>query len=263
MSAPSRSATAATDGPVLSVLGGFDLVAGGRATTLCAAGQRLLSYLAVHGRERPVRRVALADRLWDDADPTRAAGRLRSTLWRLPRPAGGALVACGADGVQLAAGVRVDLWHAEDHARGLLRDDAPGLPDAAAPDLFGGDLLPDWSEDWLVLEREAFRQTRLHALERSSERLRETGNHHAALHAALSAVRCEPLRESAHRQVIAVHLAEGNQAEALRQYQSFRRLLAVELGLPPSPAIRAMVAPLLGRPVDARRAERHRTAPPA
>jgi DNA-binding SARP family transcriptional activator len=47
-----------------------------------------------------------------------------------------------------------------------------------------------------------------------------------------------------------VHLAEGNGAEALTQYESFRGLLRAELGLPPSPAIRALVRPLLGRPAD-------------
>ncbi|MDP9399167.1 MAG: bacterial transcriptional activator domain-containing protein, partial [Actinomycetota bacterium] len=68
--------------------------------------------------------------------------------------------------------------------------------------------------------------------------------------AGLAAVQSEPLRESAHRRVIEVHLAEGNLGEALRQYQTYRRLVADELGLPPSPAIRRLVAPLLGRPVD-------------
>jgi DNA-binding SARP family transcriptional activator len=50
--------------------------------------------------------------------------------------------------------------------------------------------------------------------------------------------------------VIEVHLAEGNQAEALRQYDGYRRLLAAELGLRPSESIGRLVAPLLGRPLD-------------
>jgi DNA-binding SARP family transcriptional activator len=72
----------------------------------------------------------------------------------------------------------------------------------------------------------------------------------AALQAGLTAVSAEPLRESAHRRVVEVHLAEGNPAEALRQYQSYRQLLRAELGLIPSPAIRSLVAHLLGRPAD-------------
>jgi Bacterial transcriptional activator domain len=50
--------------------------------------------------------------------------------------------------------------------------------------------------------------------------------------------------------VVEVHLAGANQAEALRQYDGYPRLVADELGLRPSASIRRLVAPLLGRPVD-------------
>jgi DNA-binding SARP family transcriptional activator len=50
--------------------------------------------------------------------------------------------------------------------------------------------------------------------------------------------------------VIEVHLAEGNPAEALRQYESYRRLVRDELGLTPTAEIRSLVAGLLGRPAD-------------
>jgi Bacterial transcriptional activator domain. len=53
----------------------------------------------------------------------------------------------------------------------------------------------------------------------------------------LAAVSGEPLRESAHRQLIEVHLAEGNRVEALRQYEAYRQLMRDELGLGPSPHI--------------------------
>lgn len=46
-----------------------------------------------------------------------------------------------------------------------------------------------------------------------------------------------------------MHIEEGNFAEALRQYNVFRRLLCAELGLPPSPHFRRLIAPLLGRPL--------------
>jgi DNA-binding SARP family transcriptional activator len=50
--------------------------------------------------------------------------------------------------------------------------------------------------------------------------------------------------------VIEVHLAEGNPAEALRQYETYRRLARDELGLTPTAEIRALVARFLGRPAD-------------
>ena len=47
-----------------------------------------------------------------------------------------------------------------------------------------------------------------------------------------------------------IHLAEQNPSEALRQYAVVRRLLRDGLGLPQSPATRAVVAELLGRGAD-------------
>jgi DNA-binding SARP family transcriptional activator len=36
--------------------------------------------------------------------------------------------------------------------------------------------------------------------------------------------RADPLRESAHGALIAVHLAEGNQSDALREFERYRAL---------------------------------------
>jgi DNA-binding SARP family transcriptional activator len=238
----------------LGLLGSFRLDHDEQPLPARDSGARLLAYLALHGRNRPVARSALAEQLWEDSDGSRTSARLRSALWRLPKAAGQPLVTTDATSVRLADFVDVDLWQAEELARELAAEAEVDLERSTLNGAgFHDDLLPNWSDDWLVLERESFRQTRLHALERASERLCRQGSHEAALQAALTAVACEPLRETAHRRVIEAHLAEGNHAEALRQYQSYRRLLAVQLGLAPTPAIRALVAPLLGRPVDMRR----------
>lgn len=218
----------------LRLVGEFELTGDGEPLPLGHNGQRLMAFLALAGRT--VRRSALAAALALDAGEAQAAARLRSALWRLPRPGGTALVEATARQVRLAPAVRVDYREIEE----------------ADLDALGEDLLPDWEDDWVEIERERHRQVRLHALERACAREREAGRFDVALRAGLLAVGGEPLRESAHRQVIATHLAEGNPAEALRQYDLFRRLLRTELGLPPSPAIRALVAPLLGRPLDPR-----------
>ncbi|MFK4123071.1 BTAD domain-containing putative transcriptional regulator [Streptomyces longwoodensis] len=87
--------------------------------------------------------------------------------------------------------------------------------------------------------REHFHQTRLHALEAISRRYRRAGRMCEALVYAMTAVEAEPLRESAHREVTAVHLGEGNVA--------------------PSP--RRLLAPCLGRPADASPPPRQRGSP--
>jgi len=222
----------------LRLVGEFELRGSDGAVRVCPSAQRLLAFLALAGR--PVRRTVVAGALALAADEARAAARLRSVLWRVPRPGGGALVEATDRRVGLAAAVEVDYRETERVAE-------EGSAGVAA---LSEDLLPDWDEDWVVVERERYRQARLHLLERVCARHRAAGDYDLALRAGLTAVGGEPLRESAHRQVVETHLAEGNPAEALRQYETFRRLLRAELGLPPSPAIRALVSPLLGRPVE-------------
>lgn len=243
-------APAVPEPPRLVLLGSFELHFDDALVRLSAPAQRLLAYLAVSQRHRPVPRTVLAERLWEDTSPGRAASNLRSVLWRLPRPRGRLLVVSDASSVRLSPDLEVDLWEAEELVDVLCSPGSPPLDSLDDLSVLRRDLLPDWHDDWLLVERESHRQKRLHALERSSARLREEGLYNDALTAALSAVHCEPLRESAHRRVIEVHLAEGNHAEALRQFEVYRRLVARELGLPPSPAIRRLVAQLVGRPAD-------------
>ena len=103
-----------------------------------------------------------------------------------------------------------------------------------------GDLLPDWYDEWLVFERERVRLLRLLALEALCDRFSRAGWHAEATQAGLAAVAAEPLRESAHRALMRAHLADGNPGEAIRQYRILATLLHRELGLHPSPEMRAL-----------------------
>jgi DNA-binding SARP family transcriptional activator len=226
----------------LSLLGGFELRCAGRAVAVARSGQRLLALLALHAR--PLERLWVAGTLWLDQPEERAGASLRSALWRLPRPGGAAVVEASATHLRLAGDVTVDLAELAGRAGALERPSPAGDLDLA-PSLLASDLLPDWYEEWVVLERERFRQLRLHALEALCRRLTEARRFGAAVQAGLAAVAGEPLRESAHRALIQAHLAEGNPGEALRQYRLYRRLLADELAIEPSVAIRGMVEPLL------------------
>src|ERR687898_893897 len=107
-----------------------------------------------------------------------------------------------------------------------------------------GELLPDWYDDWLEIERERFRQLRLSALERLCIELTADGRFPEAVQAGVAAVAADRLRESAHRVLIAAHLAAGNPGEALQQYRSCRDVLARRLGWEPSLEMRLLVAAL-------------------
>ncbi|MGH9249394.1 MAG: bacterial transcriptional activator domain-containing protein [Acidimicrobiales bacterium] len=96
------------------------------------------------------------------------------------------------------------------------------------------ELLPGRYDDWIVFERERFRQRVLHANENLARLLAQQGRFAEAIEAALAAIAAEPLRESAHRVAIDCHLAEHNLVEARRQQLSYVRMLRTDLRIEPS-----------------------------
>jgi DNA-binding SARP family transcriptional activator len=226
---------------VLHLLAGFGVEVSGAEVSLPGSAQRVVAFVALH--ERPVLRAYVAGALWLDSPEDRAAGNLRSALWRIHRHAP-ALVVADAHALRLGPCVRVDLRDAEARAHTELA----GASSGTEPDALTLDLLPDWyDDDWVLLERERFRQLRLRALESMCTRLAAAGRLDEALEAGLLALAGEPLRESAHRALVALHLAEGNAAEALRQFRLCRRLLLERLGVEPSPLMLDLVAGLDAR----------------
>jgi DNA-binding SARP family transcriptional activator len=219
----------------LQLLGHFELRHRGQVVLLPAGTQHPLAFVALH--DRPVMRSLVAGSLWPEVTEDRARANLRSALWRLGRGLSRhrcAVLVARNDRLELAPHVQVDLRRSASLAWRLLQPTAPLEEGELSHDPFASDLLPDWTDDWVVMERERFRQLRLHALEALSLRLAEAGKYGQAVEAGLAAVAAEPLRESAHRILIRVHLAEGNQSEAVRHYQLFRDLLRAELGVDPS-----------------------------
>jgi DNA-binding SARP family transcriptional activator len=206
------------------------LVSEGKPVTLPMTARRLLAFVALH--DRPLHRVYVAGSLWLDLPEERAYASLRSALWRLHR-LGGKVVVTDGQHLALAPDVEVDLRVSEALARRALDMADAGALEVEASAL-SSDLLPDWYEDWVLIERERYRQLRLHALDTLCERLTQANRLNEALDAGLAAIAGEPLRESAHRAVVRVHIAEGNRGEAIRQYELCRRLLNEQLAIEPS-----------------------------
>ena len=222
------------------VLEGFGLYAGGRQVELISSAQRLVAFLAL--QERRVARSYVAGELWPAADAAHAGANLRSAVWRAQRNCRPLIV---AQGQQLALGpdVVVDMQRAGARARRLLDGDDDGevaWSDERRRELVS-EVLPDWCDDWVIVVQEEFHQLRLHALESVCARLTQAGRVGEAVDAGMCATRAEPLRESAHRVLIAAHLAAGNRWEARRQFERCRALLLQELGLEPSEELARLV----------------------
>jgi DNA-binding SARP family transcriptional activator len=236
----------------VTVLGSFSVTAHGESVPLEAEARRVVAYLAVH--RRPQRRTALAADLWPGVPAASAAALLAESL-----AGAGALLAEDAgdvDGsVELDPAVEVDLDEAMTLVRALA--ELPGHPDSvpadlpAAAALLSADVLPAWADAWLAVERERFRQIRLNALEELSSALTAAGRFTDAVTTARVAVRTNPSREGARRALIEAHLAQGEIAEAVAEYDEYLELLRSSVGgrtsgseaafgleglLPPAPA---------------------------
>jgi DNA-binding SARP family transcriptional activator len=202
--------------------------------------QRVLAFLALSGRPA---RSAVAGELWPDVGQPQADGNLRSALWRVQKLVPRLVVSSGG-ALCLADGVTVDVRELSGWAQRVLDAGAGAadLPDADVPEaVWRAELLPGWYDEWVLVERERLRQLRGYALEALADTFGQAGRFAVAVQAAYAAVRADPLRETAHRTLIRVHLAEGNAAEAIRAYECYRDLLAGELGIPPSARMRRLV----------------------
>lgn len=231
---PSRYRT----GLEVLLIDGFDVIHAARSFIIPGGGRRVIAFLALHNR--PVRRAYVAGSLWPDETEEHAGALLRGALSRLRRAEVDAVGTVG-DRLYLFPEVVVDVRETSA-AAGLLSRGEPIPGDAALlVEALAGELLPDWYEDWVLVERERYQQLRLHALEALCEELSAAGRFSLAVQAGLTAVASDPLRESAHRALIEAYLREGNPCEAMRQYERYRRAAAHELGLVPTERLAAIM----------------------
>jgi DNA-binding SARP family transcriptional activator len=242
--------------PAVVLFGGpYVMLPGGRRE-VPDGSKRLLAFVALNSGR--VDRRQAAGSLWPLGNDERAAGNLRSALWRL-KGAGIDLVESRRCSLTLRAGTVVDVGVLCEWAARVV-DGSASQDDLRAVNWRSDsmDLLPGWYDDWVIFERERIRQRLLHALEALSQLLVAAGRCADAVEAAISAVGADPLRESANRVLIEAHLAEGNLVEARRAYERYRDIIRRELGAEPGERLTRLVgARLLPQP------HRSETASPA
>ena len=217
--------------PVLHLFGGPYVTVDKHRIDIPEGGSRLVAFIALHD-SRVERRYA-AGSLWPEGDDLRAAGNLRSALWRLKR-ACVPMIFADKRSLMLCEDIVVDVHVVTEWANRLIKgSEAQSDLEVRPWCLDSLELLPGWYEDWALIERERLRQRCLHALEALSVALVRAGRCAEAVEAAMLAVSSEPLRESAQRTLIEAHLAEGNWVEARKRFDDYRRLLLRELGAEP------------------------------
>lgn len=247
----------ADSGLVIQLLGGFQVRNAVPCTVPLSPKLRdLLAILASRpGRQHS--RDSLMGQLWRDAGEAEARQCLRSALWRLRRilePAGvraGTYLVAGEQGCVsfradsdafVDAVVFDSLAAPEDGGRD--RREA-GLSEAGweklrrAVGLYRGEFMPGCYEDWVVIERERHRERYIASTARLARFHAARGDYDQALDYCWAVLGEDPLRETVHRQVLAIYAACGRRAEAIAHYRWLARRLREELDVAPLPETRA------------------------
>src|SRR5215216_3315308 len=230
----------------------------------------VFAYLVTE-RDRPVPTEELAEAVWGGTLPPTwrpalrgVVSKVRDFLDLLGLPAADTLTSsAGCYRLVLPTDTAVDVELAEGQAEQARQALAAGrLAEALAAaerarTIAGRPLLPGHDGAWVQDRRAALHQV----LVRSLELLAEI---HLAAGQAADLVALEPFRDSAYRRLLAAHTAAGDRGEALRAYDRYRRVLAEELGVGPSPDLEAAYLELLhAEPAAEPQAAAGPAAPPA
>ena len=241
------------------LLGVFEMATRGRALKIGSPKQRRLLALLAVNLNRPVPVDLILELLWPDGPPASAHATLQSLVSRL-RAELGADDTAGAARLRLretgyvleAEPEQVDTHRFEDLAR-KGRDAMVHVDPARATQMFGqalelwrGPALADMADaDPFRPEAARLEESRLGVVEELAEAELALGRPAQALARLEPHVRANPLRERAWGQTMLALYRLGRQADALRAYQSLRRLLGEELGLEPTPALRQLEQQIL------------------
>jgi DNA-binding SARP family transcriptional activator/tetratricopeptide (TPR) repeat protein len=218
----------------------------------------VFAYLVAE-RDRPVPTEELAEAVWGTALPPTWRPALRGVISKvrdfldlLGIPAAAALTSSsGCYRLVLPTDTSVDVEAAEgaaDAARRALDQGRLGQALAAAERaraVAGRPLLPGLDGAWVEDRRAALHLVHVRSLELLVDVHLAAGHPALAVGPAGDLVALEPFRDSAYRRLLRAHTASGDRGEALRSYDRYRRVLAEELGVGPSPELEAAHLELL------------------
>lgn len=237
--------------------------------------QELFCYLLIY-HNSPHPRESLATLLWCDSSTTQSRKYLRQALWQLQSALDSqthanreSILHVESDWVSLNP--LVEVWLdivVFERAFSLARDVAgrnlePALAQSlvAAVELYQGDLLEGWYQDWCLCERERLQSKYLIMLDKLMGYCEAHQEYEAGLAYGQHVMRYERARECTHRRLMRLHYLAGDRTAALRQYARCAAALAEELSV--KPAKRTVMLYEQIRADEFESVRRSPTAPPA
>ncbi len=217
-----------------------------------ARARSLLAYLVLHERA-PQSRQRLAFLLWPDSTESQARTNLRHLLHTLRS-------AVPAVAPYLDITPQTIGWHGEGECWTDVAAFEAALSRAAEAEPAGdgelaalreatghytGDLVDGCYDDWLLPERDRYRDRYTWAVRRLAGLLAARNDHAEAVRLGRELLRIDPLREDTYRLLMRVQDAAGDRAAAVRTYHECVSTLRRELGVEPSASTREAYAALM------------------
>jgi DNA-binding SARP family transcriptional activator len=208
--------------------------------------QELLSYLLIH-RDRSHPRETLASLLWGDTSTERSKKYLRQALWHLQsaleagQMASQQVLLVEHNWIQL--NLQREIWldvavfeSAFSSTQGIsgkqLNGQSAGTLKTAV-ELYKGDLLDGWYQDWCLFERERLQNIYLTMLDKLMIYSGEQHEYEAGQVYGSTILRYDPASERTYRQLMHLQYMAGDRTGALRQYERCVTALNKELGVKP------------------------------
>lgn len=202
----------------------------------------LIYFIAAHGEA--VTRDQLLAFFWPDYERPAARQILRTMLYDLRKKLGSDFLIVEEDRLSLAPDVQVDVgkFNATLHSANA------GISElTSALELYRGEFLDGFTltdapafDDWVMSERGYYRSQAIRGYTMLCKLYEAEGEVSAALDAITHALTIDPLQEELQRDALRLRFLNGDRTGAIRQYEALRKLLDIELGVPPMPETRAL-----------------------
>lgn len=224
--------------------------------------QEIFLFLLSH-RRTAHSRESLASLLWSECSTEQSKKNLRQTLWRL-RSADALpvemkqtlLISIDKDHIQLNPEIDFAIdtevfeqIYREVKSRPTVDEElAQRLREAAQ--LYRGEFLEGYWNDWCLFERERFQNMYLAMMDKLIEWSISQENFEEGLDYGEKILQLDPASERAHQQMMRLHHLSGNRTAALRQFERCVKQLKEELDVNPSASTLKILSQIRADGVD-------------
>jgi DNA-binding SARP family transcriptional activator len=119
-----------------------------------------------------------------------------------------------------------------------------------AVELYQGDLLEGWYDDWCLYERERLQNMFLTMLDKLMGHCEVNQQYETSIVYGTRILSFDRAREHTHRALMHLHYLSGNRTGALRQYERCSAALEEELGVKPASSTRALYEQIKNDRID-------------